>query len=631
MDVRVDPGARRLYVTGSVRLPAADSARVVIPVVLDRMMRELRVDVVEPAGTAGPATLDSTGLAGRDVRWSVRPRAPLPARQEVTLRFSYAGGEPVPTFLFFLGGEVLYASGWGTNWYPGVGDGTTKAVGALRIHVPPTFTTVLAGAGRRTGTDTAGGWWAFDVATPTYFSFVAGPFVATRRPGPVPVTVYTIGPNPGAAAQADAAARAMAVLQREFGPYRFGELGVVEYPDTLARRLGFNAAGEPGLLVLKGGFLRGAPSLPNYGHELAHNWWPNVAGFRRPEELLSEAIANYGAFRVVEAVAGADAAERFRWTGDPGFNGDVNAWYYLRHAAAGFDTALVDFREGTFPGRNMGGVKGAFVFDMLAQEVGRDRFRALLTGILARHEHGALSAAEFVREVSAGAGRELGWFYRQWFLRPGVPHWTLTWTQEGATLRGVITQPPPYYRATIPVVASSVDGEARARRVQVEGARTEFAWPLPFAALHAELDPHRRLLRWSAETRARADALVPVTRALARDSIDGLRGALTHVPEPDVVAYAFTTHLGLAGLLLDRGMADSARRHAEAALVSPTRDAELLSLAYARLALAAQQTGDLAAFQRGVRGAVAADSAAGVAGASIWVQHLKAPTLPPAP
>jgi hypothetical protein len=77
--------------------------------------------------------------------------------------------------------------------------------------------------------------------------------------------------------------------------------------------------------------------------------------------------------------------------------------------------------------------------------------------------------------------------------------------------------------------------------------------------------------------------------------------------------------------MLDRNLADSAQSHAEAALASPSRDPELLSLAFARLALAAQKTGDVDAFRRGVQGTIVADSVAGIAGASVWARSLTAP------
>src|SRR5512132_3981210 len=63
IDARVDPGARSMEVAGTVRVPAADSSRATIGVVLDRMMHGFRVDVLEPAVSAGPAIVDSVGVA----------------------------------------------------------------------------------------------------------------------------------------------------------------------------------------------------------------------------------------------------------------------------------------------------------------------------------------------------------------------------------------------------------------------------------------------------------------------------------------------------------------------------------------------------------------------------------------
>ena len=625
LTVRLDPDSARLHATGTILLPPADSPTVAVPLALDRMMGRLRVDVVEPAALAGPVAVDSVGSGGRDVHWLVRLPAAVPAGTPLRLRFSCSGTTRTPGFLFYLAGDVVYASGWGTNWYPGLGDGTTKAVGTLRVHAPARYPTVIASGMRPVEGDSATGWHTFVTSRPIYFSILAGRFHATRHDGPIPVTVYALEPRPGAAAQAATAARALEVLQREFGPYRFGEMALVEYPDSLA--LGFNAASEPGVLILKSGFLRGPPNLANYGHELGHQWWPHVTNFRRAHALMVEAMANYAAFRVVEELGGPAVAERFRRSGEPGFNGEINALFYLMNAAAGFDTTLLefDYREGTLPGRNMGGVKGAFVIDMLAQEVGRDRFRRELARILAAHEGQAVSWQEFVAEVERGTGRDLGWFSAQWTGRAGAPEWRLAWSQDGATLHGVVTQDPPYYRATLPVQAASADAGSRVRDVVVDGPRTEFTWPLPFRAQRVEMDPRYRLLWWTPGYRARANALAPVTGAYARRSLDELREAMRRVPAPDTHGYAFLAHLSMARLLSDRNEPDSVAAHARAALAAPTRDPELVSLAYAQLALVARARGDLDTLRWAVAGAIAADAAADVAGASVWLRGMAPP------
>lgn len=622
LDVRMDPDRKRVTVHGTVAVPALfQSSNGGVRLVLDRMMTGLRVSVVQSAG-AVPTRLDSVGFSGRDVQWLVHLSKPPSAGVPIVLEFSYVGGDDAPAPLCYFGGAVVYASGWGTNWYPGLGDGATRAVGTLRVQSPKSHPTVISGGARLVGVDTATGRHEFDVYVPTYLSFLAGRFIETREPGEIPVTVYTSELRPRAREQARIAAQAMSVLQREFGPYRMRDLAVVEYPDTLARRLGFNAAGEPGLLVLKGGFLGAPPSIANYGHELGHNWWPIVTGFVGPGVFMAEAMANYAAFRVVEALAGGEAGERFRRSGDPGFNWDISARFYLTNAAAGFDTALIAIREGTFPQRNMGGTKGAFVFDMLAAEVGRDRFRRALADVLERHAWAKITVEDLVREVGVASGRDLSWFYEQWFTRTGVPDFALTWRREGDRLHGVITQTAPYYRVSLPVLLSSADSGSAAMIVVVSGPRTEFLLTPRFDPARVEIDPRYRILRWTPEYRSAVEALAPVTRAAVHRSLDEFRAALGRIPRPDIHAFEFAAHLGMGQLFMDGSQSDSARVHLRSSLTTPTRDPEQLSLAYALLAVLAKKENDRVTLRWAVESAIATDLAAGIAGASAWARGL---------
>ena len=326
----------------------------------------------------------------------------------------------------------------------------------------------------------------------------------------------------------------------------------------------------------------------------------------------------------------AAAAEHLRRTGDPGFNGDISAWFYLRHSAAGFDTTLIGFREGTFPGRNMGGSKGAFVFEMLAQEIGRDRLSGALASILERHAHRTVTVEEFAATISRAAARDMTWFFRQWLERAGAPEWSLSWRQRGRSLEVVITQAPPYYRATLPIVAIEASRAAVVRRVAVDGARTVLEWNVSGRIERVELDPEYRFLRWTPNLRARALALAPVTRSMIRRSLEQARDAMREVAGPDIHGVAFAAHTGMAQLFLDAGQIDSARVHADAAVASASRDAEQLSLPYAILAVVAQRRGDTVLFRRSVANAITADSIANIPGASVWARGLRMPVPPTA-
>jgi hypothetical protein len=75
-------------------------------------------------------------------------------------------------------------------------------------------------------------------------------------------------------------------------------------------------------------------------------------------------------------------------------------------------------------------------------------------------------------------------------------------------------------------------------------------------------------------------------------------------------------------LFVDASQSDSARVHLRASLASATRDPEQLSLAYALLAVLAKKENDRVTLRWAVENAIAADLAAGIAGASAWARGL---------
>src|SRR5262249_34282551 len=133
---------RRIDVSGRVRLPAADSARTELRIGLSERMDSLQVEVIAPAGL-GATTLErdtaGSGAArvpgeSHDAHWILRPSRAIPRGDPVTLRFSYRGSGDT-TFLYYIGPEVAFASGWGDSWYPDI-SGSSKATGDLTIQLP---------------------------------------------------------------------------------------------------------------------------------------------------------------------------------------------------------------------------------------------------------------------------------------------------------------------------------------------------------------------------------------------------------------------------------------------------------------------------------------------------------------
>lgn len=510
LDLKVMPDARRLEAKGTLRLTAANRSRAEIRLSLSELMRDLTVEIIEPAASAGLAKVEKSDASGKNLKWIIRPIRPIPAYHSVLLRFSYAGGEQLAN-QFYIGSEVSFASAWGTDWYPLIDGENDKGMGTLRVSVPVGQMVYASGTRRSSAQEAERGIFKFEVVHPTYFVFAAGRYTVIRRSGSVPIAAYLLAPRRNTKQYLDAVSRILDVLTQEFGNYPFDEFALIEIPRDLALKAGFGAAGVQGFVLAN----HRAFDVPDikyilnfFGHEFTHQWFPHTVAFKTPPGLyMEEALAEYGGLRVAETLAGVDAAQTYRRRGfeyDPGFS----ALQYFKLIGAGFDQPLSNFQPG-LEHRNLAYNKGFLVFDMLSREIGREKFRRILRHITRAFAFREIEWSEFLRAIETGAGRNLRWFFEQWFERKGAPEFQLTWRQKGRSLRGVITQTSPYYQAPLEIEARNNLGQRFIRTVRVRGMETPFSFPIHFRADSVTLDPRYLVLRWTPEYREAASAARP--------------------------------------------------------------------------------------------------------------------------
>jgi hypothetical protein len=507
LTARLSPEAHRLEVSGTVRLPPATASRAEIALSLSERMDQLRVEIIEPSAGAGVATLERVDGNGPNVRWLVRAPRPCPPGQPILLRFSCAGSGDVSS-MYYIGPEVAFASAWGSDWYPLVEGDLDKGTGTITVSVPTGWTVATGGVRRSTGEQEALGTFRSAILHATYFSFVAGKYSVVRGDGAVRLSAYLLTGRDRIDDYLRGVQGILTTLTREFGPYPFDELALVEVPRELANRAGFNAVGAAGMLVLNSRAFDAPDTkylLEWLGHELSHQWFPHAVALRTPPGLyMEEALAEYGGLRVVETIEGPDAAKQMRTTGfqyDPIYS----ARAYFTLVGEGVDRPLGDL-QAKIEHRNLAYNKGFLVFDMLSREIGRANFQRILGEIVRRHRFGYLTWHEFLEAIEEGSGRKLDWFFEQWFERAGAPEWHLSWSQQGDTLSGVLTQLEPYYRAALKVELRGADGQGLVRMVETTGPRAEFSFPVGFRVLSAIVDPDHEILRWTPEFRAASDS-----------------------------------------------------------------------------------------------------------------------------
>lgn len=509
LHVNVIPDAHLLEVSGTMALPSSAASRTFLQLSLSELMNDFRVEVVRPSTSAGAARLEKTNVDSGEATWNVYPRNPFPSGEEIELRFTYSGGKKL-AMIFYIGPEVSFASAHGTNWYPLLIGSFDKGIGSLKFTVPAGETAVAAGDRRSSVEQEAQGTFLFQNDRAGYFSFASGKFKTVRRPSRIPVSVYLLRERQNMQQYLERVAQLLHVLEREFGPYRFKDFALVEIPRELAKKAGFNAATLQGFAYVNSNAFNVPASAFNalvgwYGHEFSHNWWPHTLSMKRPKGWATEeSLAEYGGLRAVETIAGAALAEEYRRKGYPP-DPIYSAAEYFKLVGAGVDYELGDLPR-TDKGRNIAYNKGFLVWNMLSLEIGREKFQRILRDLTGRYTFQQLTLTEFWRAIEIGAGRNLDWFYKQWFERRGAPEFQLDWKQDGRKVVGAVTQAAPYYRATMEV---EVVGAAKQRvvfKIKVNGARTPFTLPVKFRVQSVTLDPHYQVLRWTPEYHAAAEA-----------------------------------------------------------------------------------------------------------------------------
>jgi len=513
--VRVQPELRRIDVSGTLRLPAVDSARRELRIGLSERMDSLHIEVIAPAGLGATTLERDTAGAGaarvesesRDAHWILRPRSAIPSGEPVTLRFSYRGSGDT-TFLYYVGPEVAFASGWGDSWYPDI-NGSSKATGDLSIQLPPGWKAI---AGNPPVGDvqpgSTGGTFRIVQHLPTYCTFPAGPYTVVTRAGKVPISAWLLKPRDKIDSYLAGVEKMVNVLAREFGPYAFGALSLVEVPRPIATAAGFNAFSPAGFLVLNHRTFD-VPDVKHshqwLGHELSHQWFPHKVIWDKPGfRYMEEALAEYGGLRIVEVLDGPEAARQSRMTGyeyDPIYSASA----YFRLVGAGVDEALATMGAGINQ-RNLAYNKGLFFFDMLAREIGRANMQRVFNDLTRGKRLETTTWPQFLEGVRTVSGRNIDWFFEQWLGRAGAPDFRLAWAQRGDSVGGTISQPPPYYRAHLTVELRGADGQNLSRVVEIVGATATFSVAPGFRVADVILDPEYAVLRWTPEFHAMADS-----------------------------------------------------------------------------------------------------------------------------
>jgi aminopeptidase N len=169
-------------------------------------------------------------------------------------------------------------------------------------------------------------------------------------------------------------------------------------------------------------------------HELFHMWFGDYVTCESWSNLpLNESFATYGEYLWNEYKYGKEEADYAHYDSYRG---------YMRESAGGRATKewpgkrepLIRFnyedREDMFDSHSYN--KGGQVLHMLRQEVGDEAFFASLKLYLETNKFQNVEIANLRLAFEQVTGRDLNWFFNQWFMSPGHPELDLTYSYDGA-------------------------------------------------------------------------------------------------------------------------------------------------------------------------------------------------------
>jgi len=227
----------------------------------------------------------------------------------------------------------------------------------------------------------------------------------------------------------------------------------------------------------------------NIAHELFHQWcgdyvtcesWSNVA--------LNESMARFGEFLWEEWRHGEDAA-REEWVGQ---------WEgYLRNPDnAGKALVRTSYTDADELFDDIAYNKGAMVLNMLRVYLGDSAFIGGLQSYLRANAFQSVEVHQLRLAMEAVSGKDLNWFFDEWFFRAGHPRVTIDYQYDSsAGLLRVLMAQTQERLFTVPLSIDVYSAEGKKRYpVWMRNAADTFSFPCTTRPLLVNVDAEKLML-----------------------------------------------------------------------------------------------------------------------------------------
>ena len=422
----------------------------------------------------------------------------------VTLRFRYSGvldspsGGPLLTKRLASVGENLGYLMYAARWFPFHDYAADLATSDITLSLPSGLQVI---GSSDTPVSTASGRTRFVQATPALpGNFAYGKFTPrTLRIGDQELQFFA---KPGSdalvAAYGEIIGKALASYTQRFGTAAYGKkLSIVEIDDE---SLDFYSS--RGML-----FIAARPFEENRDimsdrlqREAAYQWWGQTVGLKSFDDAwLSQGLAEYSAFSLRESEmdgAKLDGIRRELLEKSLTFEQSQS----LLNAPKNLDDQSIAYQYIMY-------AKGAFVYKLLRDTLGQQKFDQLLRTYLQEYRGKNASIDDFEKLASRVAGQNMRYFFARWVESTGVPEFTSDYliirTRGGKFVtRGTVKQNYDNLRLPVEVqLRSEGDQGLKTETLQMDESSADFNIESSGKPIGIIIDPSYKLLRISPDLR----------------------------------------------------------------------------------------------------------------------------------
>ncbi|HEX7174292.1 MAG TPA: M1 family aminopeptidase [Pyrinomonadaceae bacterium] len=511
IDAELRPAEHLFAAAGDVTFTTLDNTRSVV----FELNGSLKVESIERGGVALTNFVqDAVGVDAIGPSVRVDLGEVVAAGTPVTLRFRWGGalvspeGGPLPSKrLAYVGPEGSYLM-YAARWFPFHDYAADRATSDITISVPAGFE--VAGASDEAAT--AGAESLLRTASPgaRRFRFVTrqpalvGNFAAGRyitrslRMGPYEMQFYV---RPGSENFIDTygqvIGRALEFYTRQYGQPAFGTRFVVAQIDDAS----LDAYAAHGFQFLSERFFQPARQLSlddRVERETAFQWWGHSVGLKSFDDVwLSQGLGEWSAYALRETrLDGArlEAAQRDMMERALMFEQSAS----ILRAPSTLDDQSAAYQAVIY-------YKGAQVFRMLRETVGKEKFDQVLRRFFTQYKGKNASVDDFERLTTEVVGENMRYFFARWVESTGVPEFAVDYqiirTRSGKfRARGTVKQNFENLRMPVEITLRA-EGDDASTVLPIQDKSEDFDLESTGKPIEVLVDPNYKVLRTSDELR----------------------------------------------------------------------------------------------------------------------------------